>query len=384
MIRLSPRAKPRRNRLSNRRRLQLHRNVIDKRDVWSDERASALYKRLLSAAQGGGPAQPRPKHLTLEEREEIMRRLAIGRSFREIARELGRAPSTISREVARSGGRSRYRALSAEMAFCRNSLRPKAPKLNSSPGLCAKIEELMSEQQWSPQQVAASLRLSHPDDPQMHVSHETIYKHLFVQARGSFRKQLNADLRSGRTARRPEGSSPASEGPIKDKVMISERPAEVEDRAVPGHWEGDLILGKGNKSAIVTLVERSTRFVMLAEIGRDRTSEHVLAAIKGQITRLPAHLVKSLTWDQGAEMAGHKEFTVETDVQVYFCDPRSPWQRGSNENTNGLLRQYFPKGTDLSVHSQEHLDEVARKLNTRPRQTLGWLNPSQKMEELLR
>lgn len=234
----------------------------------------------------------------------------------------------------------------------------------------------MLDMRWSPQQISARLVVEFPDDLEMRVSHETIYLSLFVQSRGALRKELAACLRTGRARRCPHGRTDPG-GYIKDMVVISVRPAEIEDRAVPGHWEGDLIIGKQGKSAIVTLVKRQTRYVLLARIGQLKSSAHVCAAIIDQIERLPDHLVRSLTWNRGKELANHVEFTVDTGVQVYFCDPRSPWQRGSNENTNGLLRQYFPKGTDLAIHDQTRLDEVAFALNDRPRRTLGWMKPSE-------
>ena len=240
----------------------------------------------------------------------------------------------------------------------------------------------MLDKRWSPQQISARLAMEFPDDLEMRVSHETIYQSLFVQSRGALRKELAACLRTGRTRRRPHGRKDPG-GYIKDMVVISDRPAEVEDRAVPGHWEGDLIVGRQGKSAIVTLVERQTRYVMLARIGTDKTSAHVCVAITEQIQGLPEHLVKSLTWDRGKELASHVQFSIDTGVQVYFCDPHSPWQRGTNENTNGLLRQYFPKGTDLAAHSQADLDRVAFALNDRPRQTLSWMKPSERLAELV-
>jgi IS30 family transposase len=236
---------------------------------------------------------------------------------------------------------------------------------------------------WSPQQISARLRFENPDDPELRVSHETIYQSLFVQSRGALRKELSVCLRSKRTRRRPHGRKDPG-GYIKDMVLISDRPAEIEDRAVPGHWEGDLILGARGQSAIATLVERQTRYVMLIAVGRDKTSSHVCSLIAKKVKTLPKNLAVSLTWDRGKELADHLQFSVATGVQVYFCDPRSPWQRGSNENTNGLLRQYFPKGSDLAVHSQRHLDRVAHMLNDRPRQTLEWMKPSEKLAELLR
>ena len=241
----------------------------------------------------------------------------------------------------------------------------------------------MLNAQWSPQQISARLTIDYPDDPEMRVSHETIYRSLFVQSRGALRKELTACLRSGRTRRRPHGRKDPG-GYIRDMVLIADRPAEIEDRAVPGHWEGDLMLGARGQSAIATLVERQTRYVMLLAVGRNKTSPHVCALIAKKIRTLPQHLAVSLTWDRGKEMAGHRQFSIATGVHVYFCDPSSPWQRGSNENTNGLLRQYFPRGSDLSVHSQRHLNRVAHMLNDRPRQTLGWMKPSEKLAELLR
>ena len=240
----------------------------------------------------------------------------------------------------------------------------------------------MLSERFSPQQISARLKLDYPDDPEMRIAPETIYQSLYVQSRGRFRNDLTKHLRSARSSRRPQGKG-STRGKIKDMVSISERPAEVGDRAVPGHWEGDLIVGKAGRSFIGTLVERQTRFVMLSYLGTDSTTDTVCRAIAEQIQRLPEHLRRSLTWDQGKEMAGHLDFTVSTGVQVYFCDPHSPWQRGSNENTNGLLRQYFPKSSDLAVHGQVELDAVAAQINRRPRQTLGWRNPSEKMTELL-
>jgi IS30 family transposase len=235
---------------------------------------------------------------------------------------------------------------------------------------------------WSPEQISARLRVEYPDDGEMRISHETIYLSLFVQSRGELRRELTACLRTGRARRRPQGRV-ERRGRIADMVNISERPASVEDRAVPGHWEGDLIVGKAGRSCVATLVERQTRYVMLARLGNDHTTEHVVEALKRRIGELPAELMLSLTWDQGKELAAHRRFTVDTGVSVYFCDPHSPWQRGSNENTNGLLRQYLPKGTDLAVHDQAGLDRIARQLNGRPRKTLGWMNPAEKMAELL-
>jgi len=334
------------------------------------------------AEQGGVPPrwQRSEVRLSLAEREEISRGLAEGRSLRQIAAGLGRSPSTISREVAANGGRQRYRAFAAERSACFRARRPKPAKLATNPRLRAAVAAKL-RLCWSPQQIASWLRVTFPDDPDMQVSHETIYQSLFVQGRGALRKELAACLRTGRAQRRPR-SRLERRGRIRDMISISERPAEVDDRAVPGHWEGDLIIGKNGASAVGTLVERSTRYVMLLRL-KDQTAETVRKAVARQILTLPASLRRSLTWDQGTEMAQHVQFTIDTNVAVYFCDPRSPWQRGSNENTNGLLRQYLPKGTDLSRHSQRRLDAIADELNGRPRQTLGWMPPSQALAELV-
>ena len=322
-----------------------------------------------------------PLRLSLLEREEIRAGIAAGDSFRAIADRLGRAPSTVSREVGGVGGRRRYRATRADELACVRAARPKRSKLASNPRLRRRVREMVLER-FSPRQISARLRLDYPDDEEMRIAAETIYQSLYVQSRGRFRKDLTRYLRSGRSGRKPR-RGPTGQGRIPGMVSISQRPAEVADRAVPGHWEGDLIVGKQNRSFIGTLVERQTRFVILTQLGNDSSTETVTARIAEQITRLPEHLRLSLTWDQGHEMARHREFTVATGVQVYFCDPHSPWQRGSNENTNGLLRQYFPKGTDLAVHDQVELDQVAAQLNRRPRQTLEWKNPAEKMAELL-
>jgi IS30 family transposase len=340
------------------------------------------------AKTGGTPSRrsrgkPRsPLRLSLIEREEIRAGIAAGDSFRAIARRIGRAPSTVSREVGGVVGRSRYRATRADDRACLAALRPKPAKLASNPRLRRTVCEMLRSR-FSPQQISARLRLEHPHDPELRIAAETIYQSLYVQSRGRLRKDLARCLRSGRSQRKPR-RGPTGQGRIKQMVSISERPAEVSDRAVPGHWEGDLIVGKQNRSFIGTLVERQTRYVMLSYLGNDASTETVTAKLAEQIVRLPEHLRHSLTWDQGREMARHLEFTVATGVKVYFCDPHSPWQRGSNENTNGLLRQYFPKGTDLAVHGQVELDRVAAELNRRPRQTLGWRNPAEKMSELLR
>jgi IS30 family transposase len=320
--------------------------------------------------------------LSLLEREEIRAGIAAGDSFRVIARRIGRAPSTVSREVGGVRGRRGYRATIADDRACVAALRPKRSKLARNPRLRRAVTAMLGRR-FSPQQISATLKLQYPDDQEMRIAPETIYQSLYVQSRGRLRKDLTGYLRSGRSRRKPQGGR-IQQARIANMISISQRPAEVADRAVPGHWEGDLIAGKANRSFIGTLVERHTRYVMLTHLGNDATTEAVTAKIAEQITRLPQHLRLSLTWDQGTEMAGHLDFTVTTGVEVYFCDPHSPWQRGSNENTNGLLRQYFPKGTDLAVHSQVELDRVAAELNGRPRQTLGWATPAAKMTELLR
>jgi IS30 family transposase len=322
------------------------------------------------------------RQLSFEEREEISRMLACERSLREIARWLGRSPSTISREVQRNGGRDSYRARRAERATCERARRPKPTVFDRSPRLAGWVESKL-ELEWSPEQISATLRVEFVGDDEMSVSHETIYQALFVQAKGGLRKELAACLRTQRTTRRAHGTgNRARSGGIVNKVMISDRPAEVEDRAVPGHWEGDLIVGKNGRSQIATLVERSTRFVMLVKVD-NKSAVHVADRLAAQMASLPAQLARSLTWDQGIELAGHETFRVATDIDVYFCDPHSPWQRGTNENTNGLLRQYFPKGTDLSVHDQAHLDHIAERLNARPRKTLNWMTPSHAINKLL-
>jgi transposase, IS30 family len=322
-----------------------------------------------------------PRRLSWEERERILVGVASGESDSEIARALGRHRSTIGRELGRCGARRHYSPVMAERRAQRDARRPKPGKLSSSPRLLAEVEAGLVAR-WSPQQISARLKDDHPDDREMRISHETIYQSLFVQSRGELRRQLTAQLRTGRSTRRAQGST-VRKARIEGMVPISQRPAEVEDRAVPGHWEGDLIIGAYNRSAVVTLVERQTRYVMLGRVGNDRSTLTVIDALKDQIRELPAHLKLSLTWDQGIELTAHRQFTVESGVSVFFCDPHSPWQRGSNENTNGLLRQYLPKGTDLAAHSQVELDGIAAELNGRPRQTLGWRKPAEKMLELL-
>jgi transposase, IS30 family len=324
-----------------------------------------------------------PYRLSFEERERILVGVCRGESDSEIGRALGRHRSTVGREICRCGGRRRdYRPLASERVAHRLAARPKPTKLSRCPRLVEAVEKGL-EAGWSPKQISARLKHDHPHDREMRISHETIYQTLFVQARGELRKQLTVQLRTGRTRRKPRGLGPDRRGRIPGMVSISQRPAEIEDRAVPGHWEGDLIIGKGNHSAVVTLVERQTRFVLLARLGNDRTTEHVVEALARIAGTLPAQLMRSLTWDQGKELTAHTRFTVQTGVPVYFCDPHSPWQRGSNENTNGLLRQYLPKGTDLAVHDQAELDRIAGLLNGRPRETLEWQKPAEKLAELL-
>ena len=345
------------------------------------KRSSSIYNHLRPTG-GIRPVQRTRSRLalTLAEREEISRGLVAQQSIREIARTLGRAPSTVSREVRRNGGYCRYRAVEADKCAWDRGRRPKRCKLALNWRL-ARMVAAKLKMNWSPEQIAGWLKAEYPRDEHYHVSHETIYQSLFIQARGALKKELTAHLRSQRTIRRSKHakSKGVGQGEIKDIVSIRERPASIEDRAVPGHWEGDLIAGSKN-THIATLVERKTRYVMLAKVN-SRDTETVIKALIKQSKKLPKELYKSLTWDRGKELADHKKFSLATDIKVYFCDPRSPWQRGSNENTNGLLRQYFPKRTDLSVHSQAHLNKVARQLNERPRKTLGFRTPAQKFNE---
>jgi IS30 family transposase len=318
--------------------------------------------------------------LTLSEREEISRGVVAGRSMRSIAALLGRAPSTVSRELTRNGGCRQYRANTADQVTWERAHRPKPSKLVQNRAL-ARIVAQKLNQLWSPEQIAGWLKRTYPDDENYQVSHETIYRSLFIQARGALKKELLQHLRRKRVMRRSRHSSLKGKGlgQITDTVSIRERPAAVEDRGVPGHWEGDLIFGTNN-SQIATLVERHTRCVMLAKVnGKD--TETVINALIKQAHKLPRELYKSLTWDRGSEMADHQRFSLATDIDVYFCDPQSPWQRGSNENTNGLLRQYFPKGTDLSAHSQAKLNAVARQLNERPRKTLDFETPAERFSQ---
>ena len=317
--------------------------------------------------------------LTLQEREDISRGIACGSSIRAIAKGLDRAASTVSREVARHGGRTPYRASEADLQAWESALRPKTCPLATH----TKLREIVASKlmlDWSPKQISGWLKLQYPNDESMRVSHETIYRSLFIQARGVLKKELIQHLRSKRRIRRSRHSRDSGHhsGQIVDAISIRERPAEVEDRAVPGHWEGDL-LGGAHNSHIATLVERHSRFVMLVKVPSKDTAT-VVAALSQHVRQLPATLRRSLTWDRGLEMAQHKSFTMATDMQVYFCDPQSPWQRGSNENTNGLLRQYLPKKSDLSQFTQSELDAIALRLNTRPRQTLGFRTPADKLQ----
>jgi IS30 family transposase len=315
--------------------------------------------------------------LSFAEREDLSRGLVAGDSLQQIAGRVGRPVSTLSREVARNGGRSTYRAWHGETTAARRARRPKPAKLAWHTRLRCEVERRLWDR-WSPQQIAARLVIDYPDDLTMRVSHETIYQTLFVQARGALRKELTACLRTGRTQRRAHKRTEHSgTGRIRDMVPISARPSAVEDRAIPGHWEGDLLFGRGGKSAIGTLVERSSRYVLLVPLPDGRTAAEVRAALTRAVIRLPADLRRTLTWDQGKEMAEHVRFSIDTAIKVYFCDPHSPWQRGTNENTNGLLRQYFPTSVDLRSYTRAELNAVARQLNNRPRLTLGWQKPAE-------
>jgi IS30 family transposase len=349
-------------------------------------RQNSSLRKFIADAGGKRPsARERSElRLSLEEREEISRGLAAGDSIRAIAGAPGRSPSTVCREVNANGGPKRYRALVADRAACRRALRPKRAKLTQCRRLRGIVERKL-EAKWSPEQISAWLASQYPDRPEMYVSHETIYQSLFVQSRGALRKELHSCLRTGRAMRRAKAYTKGNvgQGQIKNMVMISERPAEVKDRAVPGHWEGDLIFGK-KMTSVATLVERHSRYLILLKLPNGHGAEAVRKAMTKRILTLPAQLRRSITWDQGKEMAEHAQFTIETGIQIYFCDPKSPWQRGSNENTNGLIRQYLPKDSDLSQCSQRELDAIARSLNTRPRQTLDWMTPSQAFAEALR
>jgi transposase, IS30 family len=346
-----------------------------------------LPKSLRTYVHAAGGVRPRPRTrsrvaLRLEEREEISRGLAAGDSLRSIAARIRRSPSTVSREVARNHGRRSYRAGSAERAALSRGRRPKPAKLVLGSRLGTEVAAHL-QRNWSPQEIARFLKKVYPLEPQMQVSHETIYLSLYVQGRGALRKELTKHLRQRHQIRQGgKKQLPTGQGKIKDMVMISARPAEAADRAVPGHWEGDLLLGTPT-TAIGTLVERSTRFVMLFKLPSGINAESARIGLTQKIVTLPQNLRRSLTWDQGREMKEHARFTIDTGVQVYFCDPHSPWQRGSNENTNGLLRQYFPKGKTVAGYTQEDLDHVAAELNDRPRETLGWESPARTLAQFL-
>lgn len=348
------------------------------------DRNHSSIQRILAESGGIRPAQRQRSRLALSlaEREEISRSLAAGHPIRRIAQLLGRAPSTISREISRNGGQTSYRASCADDAAWKRAQRPKTCKLVDNPVL-AEVVATKLQLQWAPEQIAGWLKHTFPGSEDFQVSHETIYRSLFIQARGALKKELLAHLRRPRIMRRSRHHTQKTDnhGRIKDTVSISERPAMVEDRAVPGHWEGDLLFGDRN-SQIATLVERQTRYVMLVKVA-SKDTETVIDALIDNARELPQELYQSLTWDRGKELADHKRFTLATDIDVYFCDPHSPWQRGSNENTNGLLRQYFPKGVDVSQYSQAQLNEVARKLNERPRKTLEYQTPAERFSQLV-
>ena len=382
--------------LKMKRRARIHYTDEQKALMWdrwekgdSLQTIAQLFDRNHSSIAGvllptGGIRPPQRRRsrvaLTLAEREEISRGVVADYSLRSIALSLGRAPSTVSREINRNGGRRRYRASKADQAAWDRAHRPKTCKLVRNRSLARTVASKLKKL-WSPAQIAGWLKQTYPDDEDFQVSHETIYRSLFIQARGALKKELLQHLRRTRAMRRSRHHTQKSDdrGRITEAVSISERPSSVEDRAVPGHWEGDLIFGSNN-SQIATLVERRTRYVMLAKVNAKDTETVINALIK-HAHKLPRELYKSLTWDRGKEMADHQRFSLATDIKVYFCDPQNPWQRGSNENTNGLLRQYFPKGTDLSVHSQAKLNAVARQLNERPRQTLGFQTPAERFNQ---
>ena len=372
--------------------------VVEKQELWTRWKAGesivaiagALGRsyrsvdRIRTEHGGYGPTTRRrsDRVLSSAEREEVSRGLAEGRSLRTIAAGIGRAPSTISREVTRNGGRRRYRAARADIEAWERARRPKRCKLATSPRLCGLVADKLAED-WSPQQIAGWLAATYPQEQALRVSPETIYRSLFVQSRGVLKKELTAHLRSGRPRRHPRDAGPRykGQGRIIEAVPISERPAEIEDRAVPGHWEGDLLIGTID-TQVATLVERQTRYLMLVKLDSKRAII-VADALAAHVRTLPEQLWRSLTWDRGSELAEHRRFSLATEVDVYFCDPRSPWQRGSNENTNGLLRQYLPKGSDLSAHSQADLDAIAARLNARPRKTLDYETPAARLAAIV-
>ena len=376
-------------------RTRINYSATQKADIWDrwqrgeslssigrlfDRPSSSIFNML--APTGGIQPSPRRRSrlaLTLAEREEISRGVASHLSLRTIAARLRRAPSTISRELNRNGGYDNYRATQADQTAWDRARRPKRCKLACNRILNRAVATKL-KLQWSPQQIAGWLKREYPEDESHHVSHETIYRSLFIQARGVLKKELQQHLRTQRAIRRSKQASLKRDGlgQISNMVSIRERPASVEDRAVPGHWEGDLMAGSRN-SYIATLVERHSRYLMLAKV-KNKDTDSVVSALIKQSKKLPSELYKSLTWDRGKELADHQRFTLATDIKVYFCDPSSPWQRGSNENTNRLLRQYFPKGTDLSVHSQAKLNAVARRLNERPRKTLEYETPAERFD----
>ena len=324
--------------------------------------------------------EPRPGCLTIDDREAILTGIHNGDTLSGIARQLDRAPSTICREVKTNGGRGNYSAWKAHMRARDQARRPKPFKLKAGRLLDEVTKRLL--QLWSPDEISNRLKLDFPDDPEMRVSHETIYQSLFVQGKGELRRDLARYLRTGRTNRKQRGI-PDGRGRMPGMVNISERPAEAEDRSVPGHWEGDLIVGEHSRSAVGTLVERTSRFALLLHLDGQRSADAVDESMRNAVVELPDRLMRSITWDQGAEMSNHVEFSVDTEIPIYFCDPHSPWQRGSNENFNGLLRQYLPKGTDLSLATRDDLHAIQDSLNNRPRKTLGYLTPSEKFAELV-
>lgn len=378
------------NRLPDELRLEVRRRVIAgglRREVAVELGISERSVFRIVTQAGGMPPRWNTRsscRLSLADREEISRGLELGETFAVIAARVQRHPTTVSREVARNGGRGNYRAWRADQQTHLRAARPKPEKMSLNPRLAAAVEYLL-EQKCSPEQIAGRLPLEFPDDKDMRVSHETIYQSLFVHGRGALRKELVSCLRSGRVTRRPHGRGVAGKGArIKDMAMIADRPPEIEDRAVPGDWEGDLIIGStASNSSIGTLVERTTRMVLLFPLGHDRSAENTRRKLTALIQTLPAQMMRSITWDQGTEMAEHATLRVDTGVQIWFCDPHSPWQRGTNENTNGLLRQYFPKGTDLSQITQATCDAVAAQLNNRPRKVLGFKTPLECYTELL-